>query len=47
MISHYEMERLLRRVESGTTTVADAELLRRLLCGKNPTAAVATEEPKR
>lgn len=41
MISHYEMERLLKRVETSTTTVRDAELLRRLLSVYTATGEVA------
>lgn len=47
MISRYHLERLLRRVESGTTTVKDAELLRRLLGVQIDTGAVAPGEPQR
>ena len=39
-ITTYELERLLKRVEHGTTTARDAELLRRLLHAPQHTAAV-------
>lgn len=43
MLSRYEIERLLARVASGTTTEKDANTLRRLLRDHIATAAVATE----
>lgn len=47
MISHFELESLLRRVENGTTTVRDAETLRRLLRGVIATDTVAPSIPPR
>lgn len=43
MITAYELERLLKRVEQGTTTVKDAETLLRLLQACGATTAVARE----
>lgn len=47
MISHFELERLLKRVEAGTTTVRDAKTLRRLLRGVIATDTVAPDVPGR
>lgn len=46
-ISAYELERLLKRVEQGVTTVKDAETLRRLLVVHSATDAVAPDAPRR
>lgn len=46
-LSHYEIERLLKRVETGTTTERDALLLRRILLGDTATAPVAPSTPTR
>ena len=43
MISHFELERLLKRVEAGTTTVRDAETLRRILRALGVTDTVVRE----
>lgn len=42
-MSHYEIEKLLARVASGTTTEKDARLLRRLLLANNATSPVAAQ----
>lgn len=46
-LSHYEIERLLARVASGTTTERDARVLRRLLLAQSATNSVAAETPLR
>jgi hypothetical protein len=46
-LSRYEIERLLARVASGTTTERDANTLRRLLLVHNVTDTVAPDKPPR
>lgn len=42
-MSHYEIEKLLKRVETGTTTARDAQKLRAILLAQTATAPVAKE----
>ncbi len=46
-MSHYEIEKLLKRVETGTTTARDAQKLREIFREINTTATVAAREPQR
>jgi hypothetical protein len=46
-LSHYELERLLARVASGTTTERDARVLRQVLRASVATDAVASDKPQR
>ena len=47
MMSHHEIERLLARVASGTTTERDARRLREHLRDLGATASVARDLPTR
>jgi DNA mismatch repair ATPase MutS len=47
MMSHYDVERLLARIASGTTTERDARQLRNLLRDLGATAPVARDLPTR
>lgn len=47
ILSRYDLERLLARVASGTTTEKDANTLRRLLLVHNATDTVAPDKPPR
>lgn len=47
MPSHYEIERLIQRIASGTTTEKDARFLRRLLAVYSATDPVAHDVPQR
>lgn len=47
MITAYELERILRRVAQGTSTVRDAERLRALLSALIVTDTVVAEYPQR
>lgn len=46
-MSYYEIERLLARVASGTTTERDARVLRKILLVHSATNPVAAHEPQR
>ena len=46
-LSHYEIEKLLARVASGTTTERDARVLRKILLVNSATSPVAAQEPQR
>ena len=46
-MSHYEIERLLKRVETGTTTARDAQKLRAILREIYATDTVAAQKPQR
>ena len=47
MMHYHEIEKLLARVASGTTTEKDARLLRRLLLVHNATGEVAPKQQLR
>lgn len=46
-LSHHEIERLLARVASGTTTARDAQRLREIFREISTTDTVAAEKPQR